>query len=376
MEKFAYFKKILSFVLLFIKLDVYMKYNILIFGLFLSAMTMTAQTVVEKVVPTKASNNGVTYSLPKTSFIVNAEVTKVTVKAGSYFRYAERYLGVKNVAAEDAVYYELGKVTLVNKGVPDPDNMYKIEFKQKTVAPFAYLTRDGLLCSINEDYVPEFVDSEKLVEQKSPIVSPASVYTEELLLASSVARQAEIAAKQIYHLRESRTSILTGEADNLPPDGEAMKIVISKLEEQERTLTKLFTGTETREIDYFDISIVPEDELGKEVLFRFSTKLGILDEDDLGGDPVYMNLTAIDRAPALDAKEAEKKAKTMKGIIYNVPGKARVEIIYNNKTLLKKDTPVVQFGTQEALAPAIFEDKKQPVKVVFYPETGALRQVK
>ena len=353
-----------------------MKFTVLTIILLLFSATMTAQTVVEKVVPTKASNNGVIYSLPKTSFIINAEVTKVTVKAGTYYRHAEQYLGIKNVATEDAVYYELGKVTLVNKGIPDKTKKYNIEFKQKTVAPFAYLTSDGLLCAINENYVPEFVDDEKLVEKKVEAISPTSVYTEELLLAGSVARQAEVAAKRIYLMRESRTNILTGEADNLPPDGEAMKIVINKLEEQEKALMNLFIGTETKETEYFDISIIPEDELNKEVLFRFSTKLGILDEDDLGGEPVYINLTALELAPALDAKEAEKKAKLMKGIIYNVPGKARVEIIHNNKTLLRRETPVVQFGTQEALAPTLLEDKKLPIKVVFYPETGAIRQIK
>ena len=353
-----------------------MKCIIPILVLLFSVITVVAQTNVEKVIPTKASGNGVTYSLPKTSFIVNAEVIKVTVKAGSYFRYAERYLGIKNVATEDKVYYELGKVTLVNKGVPDPENRYVIEFRQKTIAPFAYLTRDGLLCAINEDYVPEFVDEERKVEEVKTSISPASVYTEELLLASSVARQSEVASKQIYHLRESRTNILTGEADNLPPDGEALKLVISKLEEQEKALTELFTGTEEKETSYFDITIIPEDELDREVLFRFSSKLGILDEDDLGGEPVYMNLIALDRVSELDPKEAEKKAKLMKGVIYNVPGKARVEIIHNNKSLLKKETLVVQFGTKEALIPAILEDKKIPAKILFYPETGAIKQVK
>jgi len=112
------------------------------------------------------------------------------------------------------------------------------------------------------------------------------------------------------------------------------------------------------------------------VLFRFSSKLGILDDNDLGGEPVYINVRAIDRAPDLDLKEAEKKAKMLsKGVIYNVPGKARVELIYNNKTLYKKEMPFVQFGTQEVLAPIILEDKKQPVKVIFYPETGAIKQI-
>ncbi|MDR1115156.1 MAG: DUF4831 family protein [Tannerella sp.] len=353
-----------------------MKIVISILGLLLSAVAATAQTKVEKVVPTKASGDGITYSLPVTSFVVGAEITKVTVKAGPYYRYAERYLGIKDVATEDAVYYELGKVTLTSKGVPDPENTYKIEFKQKTVAPFAYLTPEGLLCAINDVYVMEEQAQEPDTEKgKANIPPSSSVYTEELLMAGSVARQAEVAAKQIYHLRESRTDILTGDADNLPPDGEAMKIVISKLEEQEKALTALFTGSETRETIWFDVSILPEDELEREVLFRFSSKLGILDADDLGGEPVYINLTALERAPELDPKEAEKKAKSSKGIVYNVPGRARVEIIRNNKTLVKKDVPVVQFGTQEMLVPVLLEDKKEPVKVIFYPETGAIRQI-
>ena len=351
-----------------------MKYTILIFGFLLSAFSLTAQTVVEKVIPTKATGGGITYSLPKTSFIVNAEVTKTTIKAGKYFRFAERHLGIEDVATEDQVIYELGKVTLVNKGVPDTDNTYIIEFKQKTVAPFAYLTRDGLLCAINADYILDFVDEERRVAVPVSNISPASAFTEDLLRAGSITKEAEIAAKEIFRLRESRTNILTGEAENMPPDGEAMKIVISKLEEQEKALASLFIGTKSQEISYFDVTIVPEDELEREVLFRFSSKLGILDEDDLGGEPVYMNLTALNRMPALDPKEAERKSKLMKGVIYNVPGRGRVEITHNNKTLYRAETPVVQFGTKESLAPVLLEDKKIPVKVVFYPETGAIRQ--
>ena len=103
--------------------------------------------------------------------------------------------------------------------------------------------------------------------------------------------------------------------------------------------------------------------------------MGIVNADDLGGDPVYMNLKATDRAPALDAKEAEKKEKSMKGIIYNIPGKANIEIIMNRKTLYKGEAQITQFGTREGLAPVMFEDKKAPVKVYFYPETGAIKQI-
>lgn len=351
-----------------------MKHTLLVTVMLLYISTITAQTNVEKVVPTKATGDGIIYLLPKTSFIINVEVTKVTVKVGPYYRYADVYLGLKDVATEDAVYYELGRLTMINKGIPDPDNTYKIEFKQKTVAPFAYLTREGLLCAINDIYVPDVADEERRSDHKTMVDAPKPMFTEEFLRAGSDLKQAEVIAKQIYRFRESRTEIITGEADNMPPDGEAMKLQINQLEEQEKAYVYLFTGTQSSETTYFDVTIVPEDELDKEVLFRFSTKRGILDADDLGGEPVYMNLKAIERPPIIDPKELEKKDKTMKGVVYNVPGRGRAEIIYNNKSLLKKDIPVVQFGTRNVLLPVLLEDKKQPIKVIFYPELGSIKQ--
>ena len=349
--------------------------NLIIIAALLLGLPLAAQTKVVKKNAVKANNFGITYSLPKTSLIVEAEVTKVTCKAGPYYQYAEKYLAVQDAIAEDAVYYELGKVRLINRGVPDPDNTYIVEFKPGTVAPYAYLTEDGLLCSINTEYVPAEEKAEKKAVAAKQGTAQNSVLSEELLMAGSTARQAEVAAKQIYRIRESRMDILTGEADNLPPDGEAMKLVIQQLEAQEQTLSHLFTGTTEKTTDLYEVSIIPSDELDKEVIFRFSKQLGIVDADDLGGAPVYMNLIATERAPQLEPKEAEKKEKSLKGIIYNVPGKAKVEITMGKRTLYKGEAQITPFGTQEGLAPVMFEDKKAPVKISFYPETGAIKQI-
>lgn len=352
-----------------------MKNIILLVSLLLSVSAM-AQTKVVKANAVKANDYGVTYSLPKTQLVVDAEVTKVTCKAGPYYRYAEKYLGVKKFITEDKVYYELGKVKLLNRGIPDKDNTYIVSFKAGTVAPYAYLTEEGLLCSINAEYTPETeAEDENTNKRKRAVATDASVFTEELLMAGSTAKQAEVAAKQIYRIRESRMNILTGDADNLPPDGQAMQLVIEELEAQEEALTNLFTGVITRETEQYEVTIIPNDDLEKEVIFRFSERLGIVDADDLGGEPVYMNLTATERAPQLDPKEAEKKEKSLKGIVYNVPGKARIELFTARKSLYKGEAQITQFGTREALAPVMFEDKKAPVKVYFYPETGAIKQI-
>lgn len=338
---------------------------------------LSAQTKVVKKNAAKSNNFGITYSLPKTTLIINAELTKVTSKAGPYYKYAEKYLGVKDAVTEDNVYYELGKITVENKGIPDPDNTFIVEFKAGTVAPYACLTEEGLICTINAEYESQAPTAAPV--KKNPVeeaaASDASVYTEELLMAGSVSKQAEVAAKQIYRIRESRMNILTGEADNVPPDGEAMKLVIKQLEDQEKALMNLFVGTKTLENSMYTTTIVPEGDVERDVLFRFSRLMGIVKADDLGGTPVYLSLKATDRAPEPDPKEAAKKEKSMKGIIYNVPGKAELDITMNRKSLFKGEVQVAQFGTQENLVPVIFENKKVPVKVFFYPETGAIKQI-
>lgn len=352
-------------------------FAILLLSLLVS-FSLSAQTKVFKRVATKSNDFGVTYSLPKTQLIIDVEVIKITEKAGPYYQYAEKYLGAKDIVTEDAVRYELGKVSLINKGIPDEQLTYKVEFKQGTVAPYVYLTEDGLLCTINTEYEPEEGTTLETIRksgtEKQKVVNISSL-SEELLMAGTTSKQAEVAAKQIYRIRESRMNILTGEADNMPPDGEAMKLVINQLDDQEQSLSNLFTGVRNIEVVHYDVSVIPNDDLNKDVLFRFSKNLGILDADDLGGQPVYLSLTATERAPELEPKEAAKKEKSMKGVVYNLPGKATVEITLNKKTLYKGEVLIAQFGTQEALAPVMLEDKKVPVKVFFYPETGSIKQI-
>ena len=87
-----------------------------------------------------------------------------------------------------------------------------------------------------------------------------------------------------------------------------MQLVIEELEAQEQALTNLFVGVMTRTTEHYEVTVEPTGDLEKEILFRFSEHLGVVDADDLGGQPVYMNLKAIARAPQLDPKEAETKS--------------------------------------------------------------------
>ena len=52
--------------------------NLIIIASLLLSLPIMAQTKVVKKNAVKANNFGITYSLPKTSLVVDAEVTKVT----------------------------------------------------------------------------------------------------------------------------------------------------------------------------------------------------------------------------------------------------------------------------------------------------------
>jgi hypothetical protein len=341
---------------------------------------MTSQTKVVKMSAAKSAGYGVQYFLPKTVLTVNVEYSKITKKAGIYANYAGKFLGLdeQSIISEDEISYVLDKINLENKGVPDKRESYMVEFKAKTTAPFVYLTEDGLICTINAEYeVPEPVSQNNKTEKdsKSSDVNVQSLFTEEYLRAGSTLKMAEVAAKQIYKLHESRNDLLTGDAENAPCDGEGMKIILSSLEAKEKALTALFTGTVAVEKLSSEFEVEPAIDINKEVLFRFSKHIGVVDADDLSGNPVYINVIKTDEGELNIETDPKKKAKESESIVYNVPGKASVEIFSGTNSLYKNTVQIAQFGNKQILATSLFNDKKAPMKVYFYPNTGAIKQI-
>lgn len=349
--------------------------------LFFLAGSISAQEIV-KMSAVKANNYGVAYSLPKTSIDITVEYTKTVKKAGQFYQYAERYLNITSPVVDDETIYTIDKIDVATTGVVDKDKSYLVEFKANSVSPFVTLTKDGLICAINSDYAfPAIVDNTGIlqVSDASP-VNPTSYFSEEILRAGSSAKQAELIAKRIYSLRESRNNILTGEADNMPPDGDAYKLVMTQIDEQEKALTSLFAGTEIKEKGVKKFTVVPDDKnIENRILFRFSSKLGVVGADDLSGAPVYISLS--NKNPKQEVfltpkEEKDMEKKFSRGIIYNVPGKGSLQVIYNGKTYINSEYDIVQYGTQDVLTPQMIDNNKQPVKVIFYPDLGAVREIK
>ena len=336
-----------------------------------------AQTNVVKTTAVKSNNYGVEYFLPKTVLKVNVKYDKITQQAGPYARYAEKLLGLSeaNIIREDLTYYVLNSVSVEGIGIPDRNASYLIEFKSKTTAPFVYLTKEGLICTINAEYTPESVPELPHTEADLQEIQDSQfLFTEEYLRAGSVAKMAEVLAKQVYRIRERRNDIFLGDAENTPRDGEGMRIVLANMDGQEKSLMKLFSGTSVSTEEYANFEIEPQSNIIREILFRFSKYNGIVDSDDLSGSPVYMNVKAIEplTPPVTDAKRKEKEPQS---IVYNIPVESAVEVFYGTQKMCDKKILIAQFGEKQILATSLFDDKKTPTQVYFYPNTGAIKQI-
>lgn len=358
-----------------------MKYYIILFISLSSTCFASAQNIV-KMTAVKATDYGVAYSLPKTAFTIKAEYTKTSYKAGDFYQYADRYLNISNPITKDEVVYTLDQISASTRGIADKEKSYLVEFKTNSTAPFVLLTQDGLICAINADYTlpaKENPDSATPADNKA-MINPKTLLSEEILRAGSTAKQAELIAKKIYHLRESRSNILTGEADSMPPDGNAYKLVMSQLEEQEKALTSMFIGTVVTETGTQEFEVVPtEKDITDKIIFRFSKKLGIVAENNLAGAPIYFNLINLEpKTPQILTPKEEKALadKFAKGIIYNIPAKASLKISFDSKNYVDEVYEIAQYGWQEVLAPRIIDNNKAPVKVTFYHELGSIKEIK
>lgn len=331
-----------------------------------------------KITAGKHNDFGLAYSLPNTMADIKIDVTKISVKAGPYYQYAEKYLGVQEIITEDMEYWEMNHIEIIPTGVANPEESYLVKFKGGN-PPSMYLSAEGTLLSINmEPPVIPATPTKQANTAKAINQTPTySVLTEEQLAAGSTAKMAEMAAKQIYRIRESRLNLVTGDVDQLPADGESFKLIMKQLDEQEATLTAMFLGTTQKENIQKVIRVNPAEKTGKDILFRFSKYLGVVSTDNLAGAPVYLTIKVIEDLRPANTPEAikQKKKDKNKGVAYVMPGKISATLTSENKTLANVEFAVAQLGEIVQFPTDMFDDKKAPAKAVFTPETGAVLEV-
>jgi len=348
-----------------------MKKSIALLSLLLLSANTFAQTEVSKY-GGKDQEYGVTYTLPKSVIEIEVETVKSTYIPGEFCKYADRYLRLTNISDTKEEHWEITGVKAKSIGIPDAEKTYFIKLKDKTLAPLMELTENGIIKTINLPLSPKVTPIKEVPVEKKAKPNARDFMTEEILMAGSSAKVAELVAKEIYKVRDSKSSLLRGEVESMPKDGASLKLVLEKLDEQEKALTELFSGTVEKETKSYKFTIAPTQDVNKAIAFRFSKKLGVLGVNDLAGSPVYYTLTNLKTVP--EKAPETGKPKKIEGVVYNVPGKAHFSIFTSQNNLFDGDFMITQFGSTDTLMKELFE-KKSVVKVTFDPSTGGLIKI-
>lgn len=354
-----------------------MKKSIILTALLATHLVAAAQTTITDYTP-GISTEGATYHLPKTVVNVSITVEKSSYQPGELCQYAERYLRIGNISDKKDMHYSLVESALTTAGIPDEKKIYHIQFAKNSIAPLVRLSNDGILTAINTDPDVQEVATSTVATATPKAISSNAYMTEEMLLASSKAKLAELVAKDIYNIRESRNLILRGQNENMPKDGEALQIILDELDNQEKALMQLFVGHTSTEQFTYTFQVIPDSSVNKIILGRFSRKLGILHQDDLAGAPIYIDIQSISEQPkpteAPATAKSSKSANKQDGLVYNIPGKAIVKVYTNTDTFAEETFTFGQFGNTETLSSDLLT-KKKDIKVQLDPTTGALLKV-
>lgn len=341
--------------------------NIIALLSFFMPMVGMAQTQVMEYNPA-ALAEGVVYSLPLTTVNVDVKAMKTVYVPGEFAKYAERYLHIQGVKRQEEITWIMDGVKIFEDGVVDSLKTFVVKQKDKSSACNMQLTNGGIVAAINTSQVlephelPQGTSTNNALDAKKYLTS-------EMLEATSTAKIAELVAQEIYDIRDSKNAIRRGQVEAMPKDGASLRIVLDDLDKQENALMQMFTGYVDTMVVYKRYTICPMKNMDKEVMFRFSSKLGFVDADDLAGVPYYISITDKHSVPFPDEKEAAKRK--INGVVYNIPGMAKVQLSSMTGSIYEADMPFAQFGTVDILNNALFNKGAAP-KVTFNTATGAL----
>lgn len=322
--------------------------------------------------PDRYNDYGLVYSLPLTKLCVTVDVKHTVRRAGPFYQYAKKYLGVADPISADEDIWEITGVNVTTFGVPDS---LEYQMQLKPGVPTNITVSDsGMLLAINTSAGAPASLPER--QMKSSLTLPGAndylKYVDEDFLASqSSAKRAQNLSEALLEIRSSRLSLTRGTAETMPVDGRQLELMLADLTKQEEAMSRAFTGVEMSENLREVFTFMPEDS-GKTVLTRLCDFEGFVDADDYSGEPLYITVR-ITREGEIPVDAKGSPAKMPKdAVAYCVPGAAQVSLSFRGNTLFSKEFDMAQFGVVFGLNPSLFSDKKAPSCAVFDPATGAL----
>lgn len=351
---------------------------ILLLGVFACKPTYNVLHVTSEA---SSKEQGIYYYLPRTTLVIDVEITKTNFIPGPYAAYAEQYLGYTGIQQKSSLY-EIKNIVITDVAEPDPDQLYYIETEKRFASLFE-MEENGLLRNVNvatsreekmelkqekESQKSEGVEKQKLLNlinirekldtvyqrqilEDSVVVEKRSI--NRILVKNSLEQSAREAATRISEIRNHKYALISFNEDIAFESG-TLNTMLKELDEMENEYFKLFLGySETEKINqrfYYKPDI---NNVGFQPLFRFNPTVGVNDSLKLMMETVYI-IQSVDKTTQgindfniNNQKLYKKKDNNLEegGLSYRIPESSTFKIIWNNKTLATANVRVAQFGT-------------------------------
>jgi hypothetical protein len=308
------------------------------------------------------------YYSPKTTVVVDLEYTIEKDIPGMYAQYAESMIGASEAVMENKTTYTLKEAQIHTSTTADFNRAHKV-LPGSGIPMLLTINEKGLLTGYNlpatntdnkprRNNLPSVNNTKQ--NRKRSLVPP---FPEEVLKAATPLAQANIVAKQIFHIRETRMYLLNGEVEHAPADGKSMELVLAELDKQERELTELFIGKRIKTTEHKVVRFAPEEK--KNILY-FSEENGFTDAENLEANTVVVSVTLHPQQWA--NSEKKKKNAAVTPIVYNLPGSGDVKVLYRGNEIGRRTIPIAQLGIDIPLPKDLF--KGSLPSITFSDKTG------
>ena len=354
----------------------------------------------------RIKKNSCMYYLPQTTLEIRVKVTKETLIPGPFYKYAEKYLCIKNAPSASSSDISIENVQVNKIQQPDPNACFMVVSDRE--ANIVYNSKGiivGYNCGEPSDMqssdseshftkesnfeMPVFTDygvkrnfigntdtTYKVVEidsvfQKIPIYNTVIVSKDEEM-------KAEEAANYIIKIRKRLFKILTAQFDTDTPPSD-IDVMVNGLKELEQRYLELFIGKITKQTNEFVFYYTPQSDLNEErvPICYITSDDEVVSQKTESSEPVYLILKNDNAAKEVsnfygrqyDLKKKEKKT----GLYYRIPSEVTLSVDFEDFTYYRGIVTVPQCGYLGHLPAEIFKNKN--LKVEFDEKYGSIKGV-
>ena len=341
---------------------------------------LTALTTGFTDVNHNANESSLVYYSPKNSLVFDFTYTIETEEMGKYASYAEELLGITNALTETRTIYTLQGASVTTHTEVDLNRPHKVVTNPQIPIHLLNINEKGLLTGFNTEFKTKQHVKKPKAEEKTKSKSIQTIpFSEDMLGTKSVAEQAQSVAQQIFHIREIRMYLLSGEVEHTPADGEAMKLILDELKRQEKQLLALFVGKKTITTQHYTYKYCPiknETKTYEKILY-FSPENGFTDAENIDAEEIKIQMAYQHQyiTPVVEEKKSRKKDTYQPSqLVYNIPGHACVRVTYKGDELKKKTLPIAQFGVDMPLTTELFSGAELPT-ITISEKTGNITSI-